>query len=306
MAAEITSVSVSAGTCPGRWPIATDIPRCLSLSIAAPLKQSEPLNTFPTVTTTLPPWGKRVAEKMQRYYDAWLECEPLPFDIDEPDPTRHEIRYDGKTYRMDYVFPAEIAALRARKSGQFQEIPVLQWLAQRKLGGTYIDCGAHIGNHSLFFMNHCPSEVVISIEAHPKIFELMEGNLARNGKKASLLYQKAAWSQSGETVMMQPIPHNNAGHTCIRDDGTTAVETMTLDEMALGNVTVLKIDVEDVEVEVLLGARETIAGNLPIIIAERHDKRQLREFEDLLATIAPYKRTAEWSGIHTFAWEPIK
>jgi FkbM family methyltransferase len=271
------------------------------------IKVTERPDTFPIVLTELPPWAKVAAAKMQKHYDAWLNTEALEFDPDEIDPTRHEIIYGGMIYRMDYVFPAEIAALRAKKSGQFQELPVLQWLAQRELKGTYVDIGAHIGNHSLFFANHCPSDSVISIEAHPQIAELCGENLRRNmnpvKEREWFLIRKAAWSKSAETVKMAPIPHNNAGHTCIKDDGVTPVETIALDDLALTNVSVIKIDVEDVEVQVLEGAMQTITRDRPVIIAERHTAEQLAEFEGPLLELG-YKRTVEWPGIHTYAWLP--
>lgn len=226
-------------------------------------------------------------------------------------PSRHEIRYGGKVYAMDYVFKAEIAALRAHKTGQFQEVPVLEWLKKKNLKGVYIDAGAHVGNHTLFFLEHCPSTRVISVEAHPQIYALLKGNIARNAKNHGRWshHNKAAWSKSGETVGMAAIPPNNAGHTHIVNTGgrkgekpSVMVETAALDDLYhVDDVAVLKIDVEDVEEQVIMGALTVLAGSHPVIIAERHNKQQLDAFEKLIAPFN-YKRAAEWAGIHTFAW----
>lgn len=227
-----------------------------------------------------------------------------------PSP-RHEIRYGGKRYQMDYVFPAEIAALRAHKTGQFQEVPVLEWIAKRQLKGVYIDAGAHVGNHTLFFLEHCPSTRVISIEAHPIIHALLGGNMERNAKRFDCWtgFQRAAWSESGEKVGMAPIPPNNAGHTHVVNTGgrkgeqpEVMVETLALDDLhPRTDVAVLKIDVEDVEEQVIDGAHKILDLSRPVIIAERHNKEQLRSFEQRLLPWK-YKRAAEWAGIHTFAW----
>lgn len=228
---------------------------------------------------------------------------------------RHTISIGKHSYEMDYVFPAEIAALRAHKTGQFQERPVLDWVRSKKLRGTYVDVGAHVGNHSLFFLEHCASTKVISIEAHPIIYKLLEGNMLRNSGRVSMGsywdgHNKAAYDTNGEKVQMAPIPHNNAGHCHIANSGgrtgergEVEVDTMMLDNLIYRDrVVVLKIDVEDVEEQVIKGASLVLAGSHPIIIAERHNKKQLKDFEDLIRPYN-YKRTAEWSGIHTYAWE---
>lgn len=269
------------------------------------------LNAHPQVITELPPWAKSHAKEMQRHYDAWHQGET----IEETDPTRHAIRYAGRTYQMDYVFPAEIASLRAHKSGLFQELPVLEWVKKQKLKGVYIDCGAHIGNHTLFFLEHCHSTQVYSIEAHPEIFALMKSNIERNSNRCRAdegvfrWVSAAAWHTSGIHVKMAPIPHNNAGHTHIANSGgrkgekfQVKVPTVALDDVCPhAGVRVLKIDVEDVEEDVIKGATSILVNSRPVIIAERHNKKQLDEFEALLRPFQ-YKRTAEWSGIHTYAW----
>lgn len=220
---------------------------------------------------------------------------------------RHVINYGGRKYAMDYVFPAEIAALRAHRTGQFQEIVILEWIAKWKLKGTYVDAGAHIGNHTLFFMNHCQSKRVVSIEAHPIIHKLMVGNIERNASINTpwMHYQRAAWNTTGDRVQMAPIPRNNAGHThVVRKGERGEIDTITvkIDDVAPHkDVTVLKIDVEDVEEQAIEGAKKVLELSRPIIIAERHSPKQLKDFEDLIKPFS-YKRVKEWKGVHTFAW----
>jgi len=209
---------------------------------------------------------------------------------------------------MRYVYEAEIACLRAHKSGKFQEEPVLEWLKKKNLGGVYVDCGAHVGNHTLFFAKFCPSKVVVSIEAHPVIFAILQENMNRNLGSVRSKWAgkgKAAWFKSGSKVHMGDPPHNNAGHTCVVGKGGTVVETIAvddIDEVAHGKVTVLKIDVEDVEEQVIMGAMNTLERWKPVIIVERHSPGQLKIFHQLIKPFG-YVRTAEWSGIHTFAFE---
>lgn len=226
-----------------------------------------------------------------------------------PDNQMHTISYGGKTMRMEYVFKAEIAALRARKSGQFQELPVLQWVKSLGLRGTYFDAGAHVGNHSLFFHSFCPSTEVISVEAHPKIYNLLKRNMDRNlfrsredgTHKPIYLHNAAVWNSFG-SVRIGAIPHNNAGHTKVVKEGGSLVQARTIDDLANDHkIVLLKIDVEDVEEQAIGGASRVLSSFHPTIIAERHTQDQLRRFEALLKPHG-YKRVQSWSGIHTYAW----
>lgn len=227
----------------------------------------------------------------------------------------HQIRYGGRIFENRYVFPAEIAALRARKTGQFQEAVILEWIKKRNLLGAYFDVGAHIGNHTLFFAAFCRATSVVSIEGHPEIRELLRINVERNLGAVELsrvqIIDAAAWSRSDETVRFAPIPRNNAGHTHIANSGgrrgevhTAESNTIALDDIEFeGRLVVLKIDVEDVEEQVIAGAQRLIEEHKPIIIIERHSKEQLDSALALLERI-PYRVTQEWRGAHTFALEP--
>jgi FkbM family methyltransferase len=225
----------------------------------------------------------------------------------------HTIRQDGHVFRMEYVFQAEIAALRASRNGQFQEVPVLQWVRGLKLKGCYFDAGAHVGNHSLFFHSFCPSTSVISVEAHPQIFRLLERNMDRNAfalvnipppgphKKPFYLHNAAVWNENGK-VSIGSIPHNNAGHTKLAPKGGTMVQAKMIDDLAdQGKVVVLKIDVEDVEEQAIQGAQRVLREDHPVVIAERHSQKQLKWMDDALAKHG-YKRVQNWEGCHTYAW----
>ena len=58
------------------------------------------------------------------------------------------------------------------------------------------------------------------------------------------------------------------------------VQIRTLDEMNIQPLSLLKVDVEGHELEVLSGARETLLRNKPVIIAEvtEHNRKQVRDF----------------------------
>ena len=64
----------------------------------------------------------------------------------------------------------------------------------------------------------------------------------------------------------------------------------------------LKIDVEDVEEQVIDGGLKTIEKHKPIIIIERHSPAQLQSAMSRLAPLG-YKVKQNWQGIHTYSLE---
>ena len=192
---------------------------------------------------------------------------------------------------------------------------ILEWLQQQKLRGTYVDVGAHIGNHALFFAAFCPSTKLIVIEGHPEIRSLMVSNLTRNLSPEEFakvhVYHGAAWNKRNEELWFAPIPRNNAGHCHIAGSGGrgpepahTRVTTVTIDDCVAGSgvnkLAVLKIDVEDTEKQVVEGAMRSIEQFKPLIIIERHSQAQLDETMGQVGHLG-YRVEKEWRGVHTFA-----
>src|SRR5262249_27695046 len=64
----------------------------------------------------------------------------------------------------------------------------------------------------------------------------------------------------------------NEGHACISEDTENGhfdkAKMIALDQLNLNNVSLIKIDVEGYEMEVLKGAMETIKRNKPVLIVE--------------------------------------
>ena len=236
-------------------------------------------------------------------------------DLQSRKNPRHVIQFEGRRFENDYVFPAEIAALRAHRTGQFQEAVILQWIRAQKLKGAYMDVGAHIGNHTLFFAAFCASTSVTAIEGHPTICDLLDGNVRRNLSAKEVdkvaIYWAAAWEKSNKKVQFAKIPRNNAGHSHIintggrKDEvGEVEVNTIAIDDIPIDKLVVLKIDVEDSEEQVLDGAKLTIAKHRPLIVIERHNQKQLQAAMQRLQPIG-YRIANVWKGVHTYALKAV-
>jgi len=145
----------------------------------------------------------------------------------------------------------------------------LRTLRVDTLRSVAIDIGANIGNHSLYFSDYF--EKVYSFEPNPRTYKVLGLNaeLAKN-----IVCSNFGLSDRNGTAAMR-IPSYNIGGASIgeiSEDVTQAIEIRTLDSMLpdVGNVKLIKIDVEGHEHQTIIGSRALIRAHRPIILFEQH------------------------------------
>lgn len=154
------------------------------------------------------------------------------------------------------------------KRGYVWEKPFVDIMEQRvRPGSTVVDIGAHIGIHTLS-MSRLAGEagVVVAFEPQLKIYSELINNIVLNNKNNIVAYRCALGNKRASVEMNPPVA-DNEGATSLGSGGDS-VEMITLDSLKLDDVSFIKIDVENFEYEVLLGAKETIARNKPYMIVE--------------------------------------
>lgn len=137
---------------------------------------------------------------------------------------------------------------------------------------TAVDVGANVGNHSVFF-----SEIfnkVVSFEPNPKVYNLLKYNSA--GK--NILPLNFGLS-SEPSILNLSIDPKNIGASRILDQVANLkgsdmvnVEVRRLDDVSELKdqvVSLIKIDVEGHELQVLQGAAELIQAARPIVVFEQ-------------------------------------
>ena len=143
-----------------------------------------------------------------------------------------------------------------------------------------IDLGANVGYYSLLFARRCPAGATIHvIEAEPYNFELLTGNLARNGASAVQAHHVAISSENGSADLFLFKAGNRGKHSLVPMEGAEriAVRTVTFDSWwrnrALGDrvPTLLKMDVEGGEHGAMLGGRE-VFGRSRLVVMELNRK----------------------------------
>lgn len=153
-------------------------------------------------------------------------------------------------------------------------------------GVIAIDGGANIGVHTVEWARHMHDwGYVLAYEAQEAIYYALAGNLALNNCLNVRARLAALGSSCGDISV--PRPNYNVpasfGSLELRKSSTNefigqqisyeanacaSVPMLNVDSLGLRRLDLIKIDVEGMEVEVLRGARETLARTHPIIFAE--------------------------------------
>ena len=145
-------------------------------------------------------------------------------------------------------------------------------------GTEILDIGANIGYNTLMFSDYGP---VVSFE--PVYHEVVIKNAQNNALKYSIVIHPCALSDEEKTTEIfipskgcQSNTHINYGGTSfhLKDDmkgNSIKVKCKRLDDIYDGKPSIIKIDVEEHELQVLEGAKETIKKYMPTILVEIHD-----------------------------------
>src|SRR5512144_1939846 len=124
-----------------------------------------------------------------------IQFEYRPFWAPELE-RRRPVRIELETFAPDDLIGQEI-----RETGTFFEIELLEHLAiHGPRGGVFVDVGANIGNHAVFFGKFL-AERVVCVEPHPDLVPLLTRNLEMNAVTAVRVLPYAAGRAAGSAYI---------------------------------------------------------------------------------------------------------
>jgi FkbM family methyltransferase len=166
---------------------------------------------------------------------------------------------------------------------------MLNYAYKKFQGGTFIDIGAAIGNHSLFFVKCCQAGQVYSFEPVKAVFDHLLQNIEAN--QITNIHPKniALGEKNGQVGMIlsnAPVERGGMLMSKVNESGS-GVRMARLDDIllqeSLEEITCIKIDVEGYCLQVLKGARQTIATYHPAIFCECETEKEFLEVDQFLA-----------------------
>ena len=156
---------------------------------------------------------------------------------------------------------------------------------------TIVDVGANIGNHALFFSQFLRWERIICFEPFPANAAVLRENVGQLAE----IHQCALGSSEKRAGLR--FSEENFGICIVDQTLPPTIAVRTLDSFALNDVSLVKIDVEGDDLEVLRGAQETLRRCTPIVVVEG-------DFPDLFGLLAPlgYLCVACWKHYQTYCF----
>ena len=206
-----------------------------------------------------------------------------------------QIAVDGVEYAVALTDPDDhIQSVLVQ--GVPYEHEMLRSIAGRA-DGLVVDAGANIGNHSLYL---CARGLeVVAFEPDP-VLALCIAFSGEMNQFDHLRVEPVALGAERTTARLVAGPEGNVGAQSLKV-GRAGVPVVPLDEYDLAP-SVIKIDVEGMEMHVLRGAAETIARHRPILYVEAH-KRVYNRLADW-ARANRYTRKAKFNRSPTYLFVP--
>lgn len=178
----------------------------------------------------------------------------------------------------------------------------------------YFDVGANIGLMSVPILKSCVSSKVVSFEASPNSLSyLLKTAENSNLKHRWNIIQKAVSSEVGSLDFSVRSPKQGAfdGFRDTERGGvskqiTVPVTTIDTEWEAMGspNVSIIKIDVEGSELDVLKGAMVCIQQNHPYILCE-WNARNLKAYNCPIDSILSFCEQIDYQVLNTPEFIPV-
>ena len=157
--------------------------------------------------------------------------------------------------------------------GRPYEQKLLEAIYAEGFSGTALDIGAHVGNHTLWFAVVCGLQVHAFEPIHT---EALRANVALNDLSDRVTVHGHGLGEVAASLAV-------VGKDQLGPGTEGGVEVRTLDSIALpDDLSVIKMDVEDMEPFVLRGGEATIRSTLPVIYAETRDDHAVANVAEVL------------------------
>jgi FkbM family methyltransferase len=170
-----------------------------------------------------------------------------------------------------------------------------------RAGDVVVDVGANIGTHTIFFARTVgPTGAVVAFEPQRIVFQTLCANVALN----SLTNVHAVHGAAGRAPGAMTVPaldysvSRNFGGVALAEDLTGERVVVTpIDQLGLDRCALLKVDVEGMELDVLMGAERLIRAHRPVIYLENNDTQKSSA---LISSLLGFGYTLFWHFSHFF------
>jgi FkbM family methyltransferase len=196
------------------------------------------------------------------------------------EPAQVRFAYGKNRYVLRFPNANDHIAKLIRSSGSFYERALLTELRRLAIEGVYVDGGAHVGNHTLFFAHECPSSKVVAVEVDPTNFDLLRANTSGS---PNVELHRVALVDSRRRVSLRAGPVGNSGMgRVLLEPGD--IDGVPLSGLVSGPIGLLKLDIEGSELLALHGASSLLESG-PVLVIEAATDVELSKLRKFLAPL---------------------
>ena len=204
-----------------------------------------------------------------------------------------------------------------QESGAYYESDLLDAIRCRRLHGTFVDVGAHYGNHTIYFALECRAERVVAIEPNATSFDGLLANIRENDISQRVTALRIAIHPRCERVAIVPFPwqpepgaaiqaRTNSGMigvTPTADD--SEIPAARLDDIlsSFGTIAVVKVDAEDLSIDALESGMTVLQRDRPLVAVEAASDAEQGRLRRLLLPLG-YELVGQYCWTPTWLWEP--
>lgn len=227
-----------------------------------------------------------------------------------------QFEYRSKVFDIEGVSEDDYIYKSILRADTFYEVDLLEYIESVKSffpsvrgRNVAIDIGANIGNHSIFLSSFI-ADHLIAIEPNPDVLPKLRRNLSKNGCNYTLYECAVGESESKGSIVVPKSMNDNIGATRVDPKDTDGkIEVLTLDSVISSwkknekndiSVSLIKIDVEGMEPQVLKGAKDTIIEYTPHIFAEAATKEEFERINDCLQPLGYRRLPGKWASTSVY------
>ncbi len=206
----------------------------------------------------------------------------------------HQFLYAGRMVRISCEANSRIDTSLVQE--KFYEHRMLGYITRTCRAGAFLDVGANCGHHSMYFSLFAASTHVYAFEPFPKHYDLLVRNVAENRLESKVTPFLLGASEHSNTF---EIRTNSAVHQTRYVGVCVPIDTVVQEPVSL-----IKVDVEGMELSALKGARRIITQFKPQIFVESHTEEHLAGIVEFMTSLGYRKPETSFNASPTWEFLP--
>ena len=153
---------------------------------------------------------------------------------------------------------------------RFFEASILAYVKENYLHPSmvYLDCGANIGNHTIFFSLIANAKKVYAFEGLKDTYDILKKNIQLNHLEHVEAYNYVLGAHEGYAEVAS-YQEENIGGTSFSETSESKIKMIKIDDFNIKEkVDFIKMDVEGFEKNVLKGMEQLLKKDRPILMIE--------------------------------------